>query len=92
MNVVADLPNPLNPALALFEPRWIPWQVDIHLRAQPLQVESFASRIRRADETYISILNRGFDLFARGCTAVGPALNEGCRTASIECHRLIGEC
>ena len=91
MNVVADLPDPLDPALALFEPRWIPRQVDVHLSAQPLQIQTLARRICRANEPYVSVLDRGLDLLARGRAAIGSTLNEGSGTTSVKRHRLVGK-
>ena len=38
VDVVPSLTNPLDATFALFEPRRIPGHVDIHLRAEPLEI------------------------------------------------------
>ena len=64
MDIVSDLADPLHSSFALFEPRWVPWQVDVDLGTEPLKVEAFACRISRANEANISPLDRCLDLLA----------------------------
>ena len=76
VDIVANLADPLHASLALFEPRWVPWQVDVDLGAEPLKVEALACRVGRADQPNIAVLDGRLDLLARGRAAVCSALNE----------------
>ena len=45
MDIVTNLADPLRSPFALFESRWVPGQVDIHLSAETLKVKSLTRRI-----------------------------------------------
>ena len=89
MDIVANLADPLHSALALFEPRRVPWQVDVDLRAETLEVEPLACCIGRANQPNIAVLDGRLDLLARSRAAICSALNERGRSTGIERDRLV---
>jgi hypothetical protein len=76
VDVVTHLSDALHAPLALFETRRVPGQVDVHLGAEPLQVQALACRVRRADEPDLGVLNAPLDLFARRSASLITTLDE----------------
>lgn len=78
LNAVSDLADTLNAALALFEPRRVPGHVDVHLRAESLEIWPLAHRVSRANESDVAALDVASAGRSRTCPAltfisVGPA-------------------
>ena len=91
MDIVSNLADPLYSSFALFEPRWVPWQVDVHLGTESLKVEALACRIGRAHEPNIARLDGRLDLLACDRATIYSPLYEGSRSSCVERDRFIWE-
>jgi hypothetical protein len=89
MDIVSNLADPLHWSFALFEPRWVPRQVDVYSSTEPLKVEALACRISRAHEPNIARLDGRLDLLARDRATIHSALHEGRCSSCVECDRFI---
>ncbi len=61
MHVVTRLSDSLDASFSLFEPRRVPGHVYVHLRAETLEIEALASRVRSAHQSYLTFLDAVFD-------------------------------
>ena len=88
---VAALPEPLDAADALFEAGRVPGEVNVDQRAQGLEVEPLAGRVRGHDEPYRAFPDSLLDLLAFDALPFPSKEDPGLACSGIDGDRLVRE-